>query len=266
MPDQQILVEALDARWRRLRKDWERARRKYSEEAVHDLRVAARRLLAVLDTLRSLVDDDVIDDCRRRVKKSLDALSPLRDTQVQRASIGRIKRRYPQLKAFERTLADRETRLTRKVRRFLKRGPKLTRAIAKAKSHAEGPISGRAVIKVVDERYGRVLRFAKHINPADTNTIHRMRLAFKRFRYTVEVTQPKATFQNLHAFQTMMGEIQDVEVLSGRLTKWAAKKKTRSNELKPVFAELERQRKRRIDAFMRSAHKVHSFWKLKSHK
>jgi len=82
MSDQNILIRALDTRWRRLRKEWDRTRSKYSKDAVHDLRVAARRLIAVLDTLRSLVDDPEIEECRRRVKKSLGALSPLRDVQV----------------------------------------------------------------------------------------------------------------------------------------------------------------------------------------
>ena len=65
MPEQNILLQTLDARWQRLRKEWERTRRTNSDEAVHDVRVASRRLIAVLDVLRSLVDDSQIEECRR---------------------------------------------------------------------------------------------------------------------------------------------------------------------------------------------------------
>ena len=115
MPDDNILVRALDSRWRRLRKEWDRTRNNYSEDAVHDLRVASRRMIAVLDTLRGLADDPEIEECRRRVKKSLGALSPLRDVHVQRLSVSRLARRFPQLKGFANSLAQKEARAARKV-------------------------------------------------------------------------------------------------------------------------------------------------------
>src|SRR5262245_31295292 len=136
MPDRGILIPALDSRWRRFRKEWGRTRRKYSEDAVHDLRVASRRLLAVLDTLDSIVTDKKIHECRARIKKVLDALSPLRDTQVQRSYILKLIPRFPQLKDFDGNLEDKQKRFTKKTKKLLAQPPNLSRAIARGKQRA----------------------------------------------------------------------------------------------------------------------------------
>jgi hypothetical protein len=59
----------------------------------------------------------------------------------------------------------------------------------------------------------------------------------------------------------MMGNIQDTEVLSAKLAKWAGKKEKRIEDVKPVLAELERQKEKAVATFMNSAHRVHAFWK-----
>jgi CHAD domain-containing protein len=60
-----------------------RCQKKYSEAAVHDLRVATRRLISTLDLLSELRPDDDLRQTRRKLKKTLDLFSPLRDVQVQ---------------------------------------------------------------------------------------------------------------------------------------------------------------------------------------
>jgi CHAD domain-containing protein len=56
------------------------------------------------------------------------------------------------------------------------------------------------------------------IEPAQPATIHRVRLAFKKFRYMVEAVHPFLEntpadyLKRLHDYQTSMGDIQDMEV------------------------------------------------------
>src|SRR5262245_19836263 len=228
MPEENNLLTALGVRWRKLRKEWDRTRHQYSEDAVHDLRVASRRLIAVLETLDGIRHRKEIRDCRQRVKNLLDKLSPLRDLQVQRLYISQMAARHPEVEGFEKNLSDKEDRTASKVQRFLKGSPKLGRAIADAERHAAKTVDNDAVRKIIDKRYRKVLTLARRIDPGGTTTIHRMRLAFKQFRYTCEVAQPiirkelsKDRLKHFHSFQTMMGDIQDIEVLSARLLKWA---------------------------------------------
>ena len=265
-----ILLEALDARWRRLRDEWERTRKKNSEDAVHDLRVASRRLLAVLDTLDSLVDDSGIEDNRRRVKKLLQALSPLRDVQVQAAYVSRMVPIYPQLADFKANLDKKEQCAAKKLRKLLKEPLGLGHAIARSKRHTKGqPLETPAIVGIVDKRYREVLELAEHVDRSNITTIHEVRLSFKRFRYTAELVQPlirktltASRLKQFHSFQTMMGDIQDMEVLSSRLVKWAGKDEQRAAGLEPVLEELAQHKEKRIDTFMDSLHTVRSFWKL----
>src|SRR5437867_279261 len=136
MSEENILLKALDVRWRKLRKESELARRNYSEEAVHDLRVASRRLIAVLEILRDVYDASAIRDFRRGVKRLLDRLSPLRDLHVQHMRISAMMDRYPQLKDFEKNLAEKEDQTGEKVQKLLKRSSKLDRAVAQVRRHA----------------------------------------------------------------------------------------------------------------------------------
>jgi CHAD domain-containing protein len=267
MGEKNILLNAFDARWRRLRKEWDQTRRKYSEDSVHELRVASRRLIAVLDTLRNLLKDPVIRDCRRRVKKSLDALGPLRDVHVQRSYISTMTARYPQLEAFERSLASKEDRAARNVQKLLKRNPGFGHAMAQARRHARKRIQKDTILKFIDKRFRKVLDLEARLDQSDTQTIHNMRLAFKKFRYTCEVAQPiiknrvgAEQLKQFRDFQTTMGDIQDIEVLSAALSKWASRN-TAGQELQPVFEELKNEREKRIATFMTSVGQLHTFWK-----
>lgn len=48
---QTLLLDSLNTRWGKYKAELKICRQEFSEEAVHDFRVAARRLLAFLDLL-----------------------------------------------------------------------------------------------------------------------------------------------------------------------------------------------------------------------
>jgi CHAD domain-containing protein len=266
MSEKNILLDALDTRWLKLRKESGRIRRKFSEDAVHDLRVAARRLIAVLETVREIQDASTVRECRKRVKKLLDSLSPLRDLHVQRLHIAAMTGSFPQLNKFEKNLADKEDQTAAKVQKLLKQVPKIEQATTDARRHVRKPADKEAIRRVIDKRFRKVLDLADRIDASNTSTIHKMRLAFKKFRYTCEVAYPiiekdlgDDRLEQFHNFQTMMGDIQDIEVLSARLSKWTEKRNL-EEEMRPVLLELETERKKRIDTFMASAAQVRGFW------
>ena len=70
----------------------------------------------------------------------------------------------------------------------------------------------------VDDAYARVIRYYDVIDVEKPTTIHRLRIAFKKFRYMIEIIQPllenfpTENFQKMHDYQGMMGDIQDMEV------------------------------------------------------
>jgi CHAD domain-containing protein len=57
------------------------------------------------------------------------------------------------------------------------------------------------------------------INLAQASTIHRVRIAFKSLRYMIEIVHPllanfpSDNLRRMHDYQSLMGEIQDVEII-----------------------------------------------------
>ena len=67
------LAIRLKAERRRYRKRLERCQRKFSESAVHELRVETRRLLALLDLMCALHNPGSLRKARKLFKERLDA-------------------------------------------------------------------------------------------------------------------------------------------------------------------------------------------------
>jgi CHAD domain-containing protein len=74
-------------------------------------------------------------------------------------------------------------------------------------------------ILAIEMAFNRVVERKHAITPTDASSIHRMRVAFKKFRYTVESLAPlrgrtsSKQLKAMNAFQGSMGDIQDAEVL-----------------------------------------------------
>src|SRR5258708_2576008 len=85
------LEASLKALWKRYRKDLERCQDKFSEKAVHDSRVATRRLLSLVELLRPFLAQGRLNKVRRALKRHLDTFSDLRDTQVQLLSLAKLR-------------------------------------------------------------------------------------------------------------------------------------------------------------------------------
>jgi CHAD domain-containing protein len=90
----------------------------------------------------------------------------------------------------------------------------------KAESEANGDLVEKT-LRVVDDAFLITKQRQNWINPAQANTIHRVRQAFKTFRYMVEIVHPlledfpSENLEQMHDYQSLMGEIQDVEIICG---------------------------------------------------
>jgi CHAD domain-containing protein len=103
------------------------------------------------------------------------------------------------------------------------------------------------------------------INPAQATTIHRVRIAFKTFRYMVEIIHPlldKFPPENLkymHDYQSLMGEIQDVEVIMQTLADIPID--ASSFDPEPVRCYYERRHAQAITAYVEGMNQLHTFWR-----
>jgi CHAD domain-containing protein len=272
-----LLLQSLDDRWQTYRATLKRCQKKYSQAAVHDLRVATRRLMSTLDILRTLKSDGSLRQARRRLKKQLERFGPLRDVQVQLLAVEKMLPSFPELQGFYDQLVKRERRLVERLRAQVK-GVK-TRKVAKAlratakrlqvllATPAMQQEKRAAAIHAVDMAFNTVVERRRAVEAADTATIHRMRVAFKKFRYMVEVlalvldhvtaNQLKA----MNAFQDSMGHIQDIEVLLTSVQAFWQKQQTPEAARSRAYQELLHRRAALIEAFLHLADTLFTFWK-----
>jgi CHAD domain-containing protein len=274
-----LLVDALDDRWKTYQSRLEKCASTRKEGDIHDLRVAARRLIAALDLFAAVFSHRQLDKLRRRLKNQLKKLNPLRDVQVEIHMLNKKRRMHPSLFAFSAMLRVREKKIVKEILKRLQRSSnafdqEMKAVREKFMSIISNPLMlrpvGSAVVGAIAYEYLRVIALRNNISADDTATIHAMRVAFKQFRYMMEIVQPANIhgmanlFRRMHIYQDRMGNIHDCETL---LSSLAAFQQTCGNRIKndllAFTAELDQNRTALLRAFLESADDVYTFWKMK---
>ena len=268
------LAESVRSARRRYRKRLARCQEKFSEKAVHDLRIDTRRILALLDLLETLKFGESFGKLRKTFKKRLDVFDDLRDTQVQRVLLKPMWPKFPEAKEFKKHLRKCEKQLEGKMSRdiqgakygHLNRG---LRDIEKSlRQCASNPPTGGSTTQsqlLLSAAFRRVIVFRRQVRRSVPKTIHRMRIAFKRFRYTAELLQPflpNFTAQRLGRmkdFQDAAGNIQDLAVLLERIDKDIRHEKISAACVRNLRRELQRCEQHAIDALMERMHELSDF-------
>lgn len=268
----QFLLVALDQRWKNYRAELKRCRAEFSNEAVHDLRAAARRMLAFIWLLNSISPRPRLQKLNRAFKDQLDEFDDLRDTQVVLAEISETVGELPQLQAFQDYLQGAEKSLLKTLRKKLKvidlfdvsKRIRRLRESLKMESDANGDLVLQ-ILQAVDDVFLATKQRQNWINPAQANTIHRVRILFKRFRYMVEIVHPLLPefppehLKGMNEYQSLMGEIQDVEVIMQALAD--APLHASSFDSEPVRRYYERCHAEAISAYLESMNQLDTFWR-----
>ena len=212
-------------------------------DAVHDARVATRRLRAALGIIESLGDYPHLDEARLLARKTARALARVRDLDVALQLLDDLERRAPSTApaaAFcrrelfrQRTAARR--RLVRKLdglslRRLPDllngRVPRLDRALAdQARTRAA------AVAQAVDHASG--VYFPRRA--------HAARIEIKKLRYLIEFHDPsdRESLKVLRKGQEILGDIQDRQVVQGMVQDLLGDSPAPDVDLAPLVAMLE---------------------------
>jgi CHAD domain-containing protein len=259
------LSESVRAARRRYRKRLGRCQENFSEKAVHALRIETRRILALLDLLEELHFPESLKKLRKTFKKRLDAFDDLRDTHVQLVLLKPMWRDFPEARDLKKYLRKCEKRLVTELSREIKttKSGRLNRCLRKiekslrktGRDGASGQDSGLAQV-LLGGAFQRVVTLRRQIHRNNPVAIHRMRVAFKRFRYTAELLQPflpqytPHRLSRMKEFQGAAGDIQDVAVLLIRLEKEIKTGDLKSGWVKNLRSELLRHERRAIDSFM----------------
>jgi CHAD domain-containing protein len=249
---QQALLAVFDDRIAVYQRELSRCQQALGEEAVHDLRVSIRRLLALLNLLHSVAPGlGRRKKLRRRLKRQLDGLGALRDTQVTLAAVKSLSKPLAGKQLFCAYLLKQEHSQLLDSRQDLQRFPvdKVSRQFHKVRKQLRkrfpdkggyNPLPG-----AIESAYARVLARHRLALREDTSSIHRVRVAFKRFRYTVELVQmlapvfPAKTLQAMRQYQTLLGNIQDADVMLVNLADFSAR--SEDVEVAPLLRHIEQK-------------------------
>jgi CHAD domain-containing protein len=214
------------ARTTRFREQLKRASADPTEdEAIHDLRVAIRRLLSWIGVRDALLGPDArLREARSSLKTLMNPLGKLRDAHVKRDWILKIVPEGDEPSyLYAVQVASDVLRWEARVRKLLR--ARSSRRLRVPLPRGAGGLGGRLESAILaPDLLGRLEReVVKHreaaLDPAHPEALHRMRLAFKKYRYAAEVLLPlfpKATEETevrLHAFQTLLGTIHDFDVI-----------------------------------------------------
>jgi len=124
----------------------------------------------------------------------------------------------------------------------------------------------KAVTRATTMAFATLLGRRKTIDPANPETIHRTRIAFKKFRYMVESLSPDFTglgetkLRVLARYQQRMGILQDLEIIERCITDFVRQDQGIGSLLAPFSRYLQATRARALRTFLKSADEVFEFW------
>lgn len=269
------LEKTLKAQGRTCRKGLKACQERFSTESVHEFRIATRRLLAMLELLAGLISPARVKTIRDGLKEHLDNFDDLRDTQVQIGIVARMTRRFAAAPPFHAWLRSREKRFARKARKEIRRlrSHRIQRMLDDARDRLQkrqkrlGSEAAAAVLLLaLDDAFARACHLRSLVDPRHIPTIHRARVAFKRFRYMVETVAPNLPgvsprlLAALRRYQTRMGDIQDTEVLLHGLHEFLRKADFDPASALALRHEILHRRTRLITAYLRTADQLLRFW------
>jgi CHAD domain-containing protein len=271
----QHLGDSMRTQRRRYRRRLKRCQKHFSEDAVHASRVEIRRLLSTLELLGAFIPERDLRKTRRALKRHLDTFDQLRDTQVQLNYVGRMAGALPDAWPFYDWLRDRQARFTRKTRKAVRRIKTkrldrrlgaLAKEIRRQRKRITPEQAFATVQRAINRAFARVAQLCRHVQAGDTLTIHRTRIAFKRFRYMVESMAPLLPavtpehHRAMRGYQCMMGDIQDMEVLLAALDKFARAEAVDTTAARRLKKELARWRQLLIRVYVNAADRLQRFW------
>ncbi len=241
---------------------------------MHDLRVSIRRLRALFRAA-SLIEPRIgRPETAGHLRALMSRLSRLRDLQVQQALLEPMLSDHPCLASFRQQLESLESTASSILARQLlsfSRGKIAQEVSSICQCLGRVPAGSRAELKALGRLSGRLARWHQRllalrsgIDPSDPATIHRLRVAFKKYRYLVEplAALSKNSLPNImsrmHDFQGAMGDIQDLALLVHNLRSWAAKSGCR-HEADPAIRLLAARLEEKINAFLGLAPEMDSY-------
>ncbi len=251
-PLEEHLRSLLEKRLDQLAQAMTHARRAHGVQgvdAVHDLRVASRRLRAFGVTFRELIPEKTRHRLEKTLKRVTRAVGGLRDLDVQLELVAarrEVASSGLDRAALEHLLEQLDVRRAESVRRAERRLDEVkldaiarhvwraSRAVIKELSDRDAEAYALSVLDgLVDHAAEQAPRLDA---PEDPERLHRLRIDVKQLRYALELFEPllgekaDSLFTRAAALQEVLGAYHDLAVLAERVGEHGAELRERNRE------------------------------------
>jgi len=223
----EIFVKILLQRWQTLDHELANCKTELTVDAVHDLRVSIRRFIAMLDFFKIISPNIDIGISKKELKGVLRLMGPLRDIHVQQELLQSLTTEQDQRvlesiwQQWRVQEAELETSLNELIDHF---NPQHSRALVLKIQHLSVDMDytdfRSKIMSLLDGYFQRIRSLErKAIQPLNEKKLHKMRIEFKKFRYTCEILangfldDADAILKVLKEFQSLLGDIHDLDVL-----------------------------------------------------
>ena len=207
-------------------------------EALHDFRVAVRKLRSALRSFRAELDEAIPKKLRNRLRDLTQSTAPARDAEVmialvktletnvsrgQRAGLPWLLARFAERRdgaydRIRRDLAPEFQRLERRLRKALWTAGRTPGAVT-----AETPTFGSVAAILLVEHAALLEQALATLQSAnDQSTAHAIRITAKHLRYLLELlvgAEPRAAsiLAQVKEIQTVLGDLHDLQVLAAQI-------------------------------------------------
>ena len=270
-----FVTQSLEKWWKDYLACLDRFMRSASGRNVHDIRVAIRRLSTAFDLIDRFNPDNMVRRARTKLKDQLSALSSLRDAHVEMVRMREFLKELPGMKPFYDELIAKEAQQRKAVRKigwkrdrkFIENSYNRTMLRLNARRGTSSDESTRKIIEAsVDVLFDNLSKRLDKTTQSDFASIHRVRLAFRPLRYTLEIVQPllgldRKQLRTVALLARVMGRIQDFDVLMNDLLESSWRKERELAAVVEIWLSLERQKAEATQRFFNQLPKFGTIWK-----
>ncbi len=239
-----------------------------SENNVHDFRVCIRRLLAQLSLINVINSLPDYMEFKSNLKSQVKFFNELRDIQIQILKTQSLVYQLPELYKYYHYLIDQEQNKVQQLKIDISTIDFQQTALnfKKIANYLPNKISVNDLKIIISEKMNLVIQRHKLADKTDLVAIHKTRLAFKKFRYSIEFLSPILNYETqkllqLKAYQTRIGLIQDNVVYLNNLNQWQNQyKQINHNNYEIINSYLISERQSLIDNYFNNFDEIYSFW------
>lgn len=265
-----LLLDVFEKNWRGYLTELVRCKTEFSNEAVHDFRIATQKAMWGVQLLNALFPRPRLQKASQAFEAQLADLGEVRDIQVILAENSEMIQEFPELHSFQKYQLGAEEKALRALRKKITKfdPADLSRRIRKERHFLETKMKdnlGPHLMQAVDDAFQSVKHHLGWVNPARPVTIQRVGTAFQSFLYRAEVIYPlleefsASQLERMNHYQSLISEVQDANMFLQTLAELSEREV--SSDIKAVRHYYECRYEEAIDAYTSEMDRLHLFWR-----